>query len=128
MGNLKENQQRVENGTFYTVLQIDIAKSAERILTADISRRESIKKIAERLSVSETSLKNYFRGVFGQNISDYLRDIRMNTAAGLLTETQISISEISTQVGYVNQGKFAIVFKKQFGLSPLEYRRSRRLD
>ena len=128
MGNLKENQQRVENGTFYTVLQIDIAKSAERILTADISRRESIKKIAERLSVSETSLKNYFRGVFGQNISDYLRDIRMNTAAGLLTETQISISEISTQVGYVNQGKFAIVFKKQFGLSPLEYRRSRHLD
>ena len=29
---------------------------------------------------------------------------------------------------YSNQGKFAAVFKKQFGLSPLEYRRSKNLE
>ncbi|WP_343215678.1 MULTISPECIES: AraC family transcriptional regulator [unclassified Eubacterium (in: firmicutes)] len=34
----------------------------------------------------------------------------------------------ASQVGYSNQGKFAAVFKKQYGLSPLEYRRLRNLE
>ena len=113
--------------TLYTGIQVEIAKKAEQILTADIREHYPIKQIAEQFSISETSLKNYFRGVYGQNISSYLRDLRMNTAATLLAETQMAISEIATQVGYANQGKFAAVFKKQYGLSPLEYRRAKRL-
>ena len=46
----------------------------------------------------------------------------MNEAARLLSVTKFPIAEISEQVGYSNQGKFAAVFKKQFGLLPLEYR------
>ena len=38
------------------------------------------------------------------------------------------LSEVAEQVGYVNQSKFAAVFKKQFDLSPLEYRRSNKLN
>ncbi|MDE8682552.1 helix-turn-helix transcriptional regulator, partial [Blautia schinkii] len=62
------------------------------------------------------------------NISTWLRDIRMTEAARLLSDTKRPIAEISEQVGDSNQGKFAAVFKKQFGLSPLEYRRSKNLE
>ena len=86
-----------------------------------------MRSLAEQFSVSETSLKNYFRGVYGENVSDYLRNLRMNTAAKLLIETKMPISEISTQVGYTKQGKFSAVFKQQFGMNPLEYRRINRL-
>lgn len=85
-------------------------------------------ELAEEFSISETSLKNYFRGVYGQNISVYLREIRMNKAGELLATTRLSVAEIAEQVGYLNQSKFASVFKKQFGVSPLEYRRSRHLE
>ena len=73
---------------------------------------------------SETSLKNYFRGVYGQNISVYLREIRLKKAAELFASTNLSVSEVAEQVGYMNQSKFAAVFKKQYGQTPLEYRRS----
>lgn len=46
----------------------------------------------------------------------------------LLSDTKRPIAEISEQVGYSNQGKFAAVFKKQLGLSPLEYRRFKNLE
>ena len=85
-------------------------------------------ELAEEFSISETSLKNYFRCVYGQNISVYLREIRMNKAGELLATTRLSVAEIAEQVGYLNQSKFASVFKKQFGVSPLEYRRSRHLE
>ena len=52
----------------------------------------------------------------------------MNEAARLLSNTKRPIAEISEQVGYSNQGKFAAVFKKQLGLSPLEYRRFKNLE
>ena len=84
-------------------------------------------KLADTFSISETSLKNYFRGVFGQNISLYLRDVRMNRAASLLLSTKLSVAEIAEQVGYSNQSKFASVFKKKFGVAPLEYHHLKRL-
>ena len=113
---------------FYTETQVEIAKRAAQLLSDDLRQHIPVRQIAERFSVSETSLKNYFRGVYGQNISTWLREIRMNEAARLLSDTKRPIAEISEQVGYSNQGKFAAVFKKQFGLSPLEYRRSKNLE
>lgn len=113
---------------FYTETQVGLAKRAAELLSADLRRHIPVRRIAEQFSVSETSLKNYFRGVYGQNISVWLRGVRMDAAAGLLAETRRPIAEISEQVGYSNQGKFAAVFRKQFGLSPLEYRRSKRLE
>ena len=114
--------------TFYTGTQVDIAKKAEKILTADLKQHIPIKQIAEQFGVSETSLKNYFRGVYGKNVSAYLRDLRMSTAEKLLTETKLPISEIASQIGYTKQGKFAEVFRQQFQMNPLEYRRSKKLE
>ena len=109
--------------TFYTKSQAAIAKETEAILTGNLQAHPSAKELAARFSVSETSLKNYFRGIYGQNLSDYMREYRMKRAAELLSSTHDSVNRISEQVGYLNQSKFAAVFKKQFGLSPLEYRR-----
>jgi AraC-like DNA-binding protein len=47
----------------------------------------------------------------------------MNKAAELLLSTTKSVSEIAELVGYNNQSKFAAVFKKQFQVAPLEYKR-----
>lgn len=114
--------------TFFTETQVDIAKRVEKIITSDLRQHHPAWELAAQFSVSETSLKNYFRGVFGQNISIYLREVRMKKAAELLIATKLSVAEVAEQVGYVNQSKFAAVFKKQFGLSPLEYRRSKNLE
>lgn len=114
--------------TFYTESQVRIAKVAEQILTSDLEKHIPIREIADMFSVSETSLKNYFRGVYGQNISEYMRDFRMKKAAVMLSTTKRPVSYISEHVGYLNQSKFASVFKKSYGVSPLEYRRMQHLN
>ena len=52
----------------------------------------------------------------------------MRKASELLTGSRLSVSEVTEQVGYINQSKFAAAFKKQFGISPLEYRRRKHLE
>lgn len=113
--------------TYYTGSQVEIAKKAEHILTADLKEHIPIREVAAKFGISETSLKNYFRGVYGKNISDYLRELRMNTAEKLLTETTLPISEISSKIGYAKQGKFADVFRKYYNMNPLEYRRYKKI-
>ena len=113
---------------FYTSVQVEIAKKAEQMLTADLKKHIPMKEIAQQFGISETSLKNYFRGVFGENLSIFLREARMRRAAELLRDTELRVAEIAAQVGYENQSKFAAVFVKQFGCPPLEYRRRARLD
>lgn len=109
-------------GTFYTKAQVAIAKDVERILTSDISIHHSAKELAKMYAISESSLKNYFRGVYGKNISEYMNKFRMQKAADLLENTDESILEIGEQVGYQNQSKFAAAFRKYYEMTLRQYR------
>lgn len=54
---------------YYTRFQVEIARQIESILSADLSRSHTVRKFSDRFDVNESSIKNYFFGVFGQNIS-----------------------------------------------------------
>ena len=112
---------------YFTLSQVTIAKEVRSILLSDLSQNHTARELAERFQIGETSLKNYFRGVFGENLSAWLRETRMRRAAELLRDTDLRVAEIAEQVGYENQSKFAAVFTRQFGCPPLEYRRMSRL-
>lgn len=119
---------RSKSCSFYTGIQVQMAKKVNAIISSDLRKHYPVRELAGLFSVSETSLKNYFRGVYGKNISVYLRELRMDSAAKLLVDSNLSVLEIAEQVGYANQGKFAAVFKKQFQITPSEYRRKKILE
>lgn len=109
--------------TYLTNSQIGIAKDVAKRLRADLSAHIPAKKMAAEYGTSETSLKNYFREVYGENLSDYRNRLRMQKAAELLCGTSLSVSAVAEQVGYASQSKFAAAFKKYYEASPMEYRR-----
>lgn len=113
--------------TFLTRTQSALAKKARDILMKDLSRHISARLIAASLGVSETSLKNYFRFVYGMNISTFLNNKRMELAADLLAGSDMNISDIARACGYVNQGRFAKVFRDFYHMKPLDYRRSKKI-
>ncbi len=109
-----------------TSRQIECAKSAERLLTKNLSRRITIPEIAKQLDVGDSSLKNWFRYVFGKSISDYVRDSRIREAKQLLSSSALSIVDIAARVGYENQAKFTAMFHKYCGYTPSIYRKQQR--
>lgn len=52
-----------------------------------------------------------------------MRESRLTRAAELLQTTKAPVSAIAEAVGYLNQSKFAAVFKRRYGVTPLEFRR-----
>ena len=114
--------------TYYTFSQIEIAKRTHDIILSDLSVRHTAKNLAEKFGISETSLKNYFRSVYGCGYSEYQQTVRMQKAAELLKNSNEKVSAIAAQVGFATQTKFGIAFKECYGLTPLEYRRKENLN
>lgn len=108
---------------YYTRFQVEIARQIESIVSADLSHSHTVREFSEKFGISESSIKNYFYGVFGQSISRYTIHKRMTYAAKLLEETNLPIIEIAGNVGYENQSKFASAFRREYGRTPSEYRK-----
>ena len=113
-----------ESDTYFTRSQIAIVKEAEALILQDLSKRITAKEMADRFGISESSFKLYVKGILGDSYLAYFRKKRMEKAASLLASTNLKVIEIANMVGYENQGKFAKVFADEYGISPLEFRRS----
>ena len=109
--------------TYYARSQVDIAKKTFEIITGDLSKRYSAAELADCFGVSESSLKNYFRAVFGRGYKEMISEIRMQKAAELIIEGKKSMGEIAEFVGYQNQSRFSEAFFKYHKMLPMEYKR-----
>ncbi len=85
-----------------------------------------IDELGRLAHMSESTLRRLFKDYTGKTLGDYLREMRMVTAARMLLLTDASISTIATESGYADANYFARVFKKVFGISPVAYRREAR--
>lgn len=104
--------------------QVEIAKRTKERLVLDLNNKITIAHIAEEEGISATSLKKYFKSVYGKNISEYLRTKRLDNAKEMLEQSKLSILEIANAVGFASQSKFTAVFHKELGITPTEYRRT----
>ncbi|OKA26177.1 AraC family transcriptional regulator [Bacillus cereus] len=82
-----------------------------------------VQNLAEMANMSESSMQSYFKASFGMSVYQYIQRKRVEYAAELLIHTNESITEISMQVGYDNPSKFAKIFKRIYGETPLHYRK-----
>lgn len=77
-----------------------------------------IKTLAKKIAVSESTLKRYFRRIYGKNIYSYFLEKRMDCAKNLLIEKRKSVTETAYIMGYENVSHFSNTFKRFFGVLP----------
>ena len=69
-----------------------------------------------------------FKEVFGVSVSEYLLSIRINKATTLLSTTDMTVTEIAENSGFLDPNYFSIIFKKETGFSPSRYREKLQSD
>ncbi|MFD2114423.1 helix-turn-helix domain-containing protein [Paenibacillus yanchengensis] len=80
--------------------------------------------LAKQFYISPHYLSRMFKAVTGFTFSDYVSLIRIKEAQRLLMETDITISNIATTVGFDNFSHFGKTFKRVTHVSPRDYRKS----
>ena len=93
---------------------------AAEILRSHYENPPSQNDLAQRVGISYRTLHNGFREIFQMTPFAYLTRFRMEQAEKLLRQPGHTVTEVANRVGYANPGKFAIAFKRQFGITPKE--------
>lgn len=95
-------------------------------IAALAGEQPSVEQIARQCGMSVSSLQRLFRLGHGVSVSDHLRRANLLRARHLLEREGVSVSQAAHRAGYSSPANFATAFKRAFGLSPREARRSAR--
>ena len=88
----------------------------------------SLERVAQEMDVSPTYLSHAFRQYTGQRFIDHLTDLRLRRAEELLAGTSMLVQEVAVEVGWNKVSYFTTLFKQRTGMSPSEYRKTRRTN
>jgi AraC-like DNA-binding protein len=99
---------------------------ARDLIDARYSERLDVPVLAERAHASPAHFSRRFKQTFGETPHQYLVTRRIERAKHLLRESELSVTEISLEVGFHSLGSFSTKFKELVGGTPTEYRRKAR--
>ncbi len=96
--------------------------SIQQWLEEHFDDRFTIDGVAEQFGLSNRSLIRRFKTAIGMPPSNYLQEIRLDAARKRLEQTNLSIEEITHQIGYEDISSFTKLFKRKTGFTPSHYR------
>jgi two-component system response regulator YesN len=101
----------------------NLIRQAKEYLAQHYANPElSLNEVASQVNLSASHFSVVFSQEAGQTFKEYLTEIRINKAKELLRMTSLRSADIAYQVGYNDPHYFSSVFKKNIGLSPIEFR------
>ena len=95
------------------------------LMRDDLTQRLPLIKMAQLVNLSRARLCYLFKSESGISASRYLKSLRMKAATVLLSTTFLSVKEIMVRVGFGDESHFVKDFKKIYGMTPTEYRKSK---
>jgi len=85
----------------------------------------TLQKLAAQINMPEKELSVLINQKIGKHFFDFINEYRIEDAKRLLKDNpQLTVLEILYQVGFSSKSSFYTAFKKETGLTPLEYRKS----
>ena len=107
------------------VLAIEDREVAEavRFIHRHSSEAIQVSDVADSVAVSRRVLERRFREVLKKSVHDEIRSARVERASRMLVETDLSVSQIALHLGYPSDKHIARHFRKEKGITPLQYRK-----
>ncbi len=99
----------------------DPIEKALHCIHAEYMNALTVSELAKRLNLERTYFSSLFKRTLGVSPQQYLLQLRMETAAKLLTEQGERPTTAAISVGYTDLFNFSRMFKRYFGVSPRAY-------
>jgi signal transduction histidine kinase/DNA-binding response OmpR family regulator len=130
MNNLDEVKKRLAESTNLTNVSDKLSPQDRAFMSElyalmeqQIAMEEmNISSVCEEMHVSRTKFNYKVKALTGMTPSNFFRIYKLNCAAKLLRDGKYNVSEAAMRTGFNNMPYFSTVFKKQFGVSPSEYK------
>lgn len=118
---------RVECSQIPEHISPDIYECVQYI-KAHVNEHVFIQDVADHIHRSLVYTMTHFKKELGFSIGQYVTHAKLQEAKNLLLFTEKSLAEISSYLSFSSQAYFQNVFKKQYGMTPTQYRKNKGND
>ncbi|MGE4514108.1 MAG: helix-turn-helix transcriptional regulator [Chryseobacterium sp.] len=101
--------------------EIDAVYLVRNTIESNLEKPLTKDELVKLSGMNELKLRRIFTQVFGKGIYEYYNHLRMQEAATLLRQGDLSVSEVGYQLGFSNLSYFGRLFEKHFGLKPKKW-------
>ncbi len=116
-----------KNQPTYTKSHQELVEKAIEYMQNNYDKHISLDEVVSGIFLS----KNYFRQIFkkttGMSISSFTQELRVKEACRLLETTDLSSADVSYKCGFNDLKFFYSTFKKTMGMTPAEYRKTKKV-
>lgn len=95
-----------------------VLKKAIKLMEDNLEEALSVPQICKRIRLSQRQLDRLFVQFVRKSPVLYYRDIRLDRARSLVTQTDMRLSEVAIASGFANQAHFSRAYRERFGLTP----------
>ena len=99
-------------------------ESVLNYIEENISKNLTIHEISKKVNLSKSVLYRMFHNNFNCTVNEYINKRRVEKSKTLLSETNMSVEEISQAVGFSSISYYSRVFKKLNNTTPLKYKKA----
>lgn len=100
----------------------DVITSIKQYVEKNYSQSLSLEQLSSHFFISKEHISRCFKKKYGIGLFDFVNECRMSEVKKLLKATSYSVDEIAEKTGYSCGNYLSKAFKKQFGITPGEYR------
>lgn len=129
VASLRLCMQQIQKQSLQAILPKEENQPTETVANAiqyihqNYRNKISLNEVAEHVFLSPSYFSKKFKEEIGKNFNQYVNEIRTKQAKHLLKNTDYSLSEIASDIGFENLSYFSKVFRRITGLSPSAYQR-----
>ena len=108
-------------------LDRQLLEDSVRIIEENMENKDfNIDMWCREIAVGRTRLGTKIKGITGLTLNDFILQIKLRKCASLLESSDLTISEITWKAGFSSPGYMGKCFKEYFGVTPLQYRNSKK--
>ena len=105
------------------IMDQQLMRNVEQFVLQNMSRGQiSLEDMAAAMGMSRVPFFHKIRAITTKTPAEIVREIRLKHACTLLVTTNINLSELAINVGFMTAENFSNIFKDKYGMTPLEYR------
>lgn len=107
-----------------TSMDEELLRKAMKFIELNIANPDySVDSFVSDMNVGRTILYQKINDIVGMSIKEFILNIRLKRSAYLLKQSDLTVSEVAYQTGFNNAKYFSVCFKKQFDVSPSEFKK-----
>jgi len=115
---------REHTGAEYSKFVSDITS----YIDTHISERITLRDISADCFYNPSYFSRKFKECYGRNLTDYIREKRLEKALELLENTDMTVTDICLDCGFAGKTQFYRLFNDYYGITPVKYRKSKELS